>query len=153
MRFEIEHLRAGIEIWVSTPMVAHDHMLSEAIRAQHDDPATAAILLAEATIPCFMAGDVPRSLETARRARAFADQAGNSAPLLVDVVLAEAMVLSGMAVEAAPLIDECLRRALASGQDAARDAQYLPFSLLAVERYTANSALLKVPVSLVTETA
>jgi DNA-binding NarL/FixJ family response regulator len=142
MRFEIEHLRAGVEIWVSTPMVAHDHMLSEAIRAQHDDPATAAMLLAEATIPCFMAGEVPRSLETARRARAFADQAGTPAPLLVDVVLAEAMVLSGMAVEAAPLIDECLRRALASGHDAARDAQYLPFSLLAVERYTEARALI-----------
>jgi DNA-binding NarL/FixJ family response regulator len=142
MRFEIEHLRAVIEIWVSTPMAAHYRMLSEATRAQQDDPATAAVLLAEATIPCFMAGDVPRSLETARRARALADQAGTPAPLLVDVVLAEAMVLSGMAVEAAPLIDECWRRLLSSSLDAARDAQYLPFSLLAVERYTEARALI-----------
>jgi DNA-binding CsgD family transcriptional regulator len=142
MRFEIEHLRAVIEIWVGTPMGAHDRMLSEAAQAQREDPATAAVLLAEATIPCFMAGEIRRSLETARRARALADQAGSPRPVLVDVVLAEAMVLSGMAVEAAPLIDECLRRAVVSGQEAARDVQYLPFSLLALERYAEARALI-----------
>ena len=142
MRFEIEHLRAMIEIWVSSPMASHDRLLIEAARAQSADPALAALLLAEAAIPCFMAGDVPRSLEIARRAGAIADHAGTPRPLLVDVVVAEAMVLSGMAVEAKPLIDECLRRVLASAQAVARDVQYLPFSLLAVERYTEAKALI-----------
>ncbi|HEV2036878.1 MAG TPA: AAA family ATPase [Candidatus Dormibacteraeota bacterium] len=147
MRFEIEHLRAVIEIWFRTPMAAHDRLLSEASRAQQRDPAAAAVLLAEATIPCFMAAELPRSLETARRARAIADQAGIPSPPLVDVVLAEAMVLSGMAVEAAPLIDECLHRVLVSGHEAAHEAQYLPFSLLAVERYADARALLAGAVS------
>lgn len=142
MRFEIEHLRAMIEIWVSAPMATYDRLLIEADRAQHENPSTAAMLLAEATIPCFMAGDVRRSLEIARRARSMANQAGTPTPLLVNVVFAEAMVLSGMAVEAAPLIDECLRRVLASGHAVARDVQYLPFSLLAVERYTEARALI-----------
>jgi len=142
MRFEIEHLRAMIEIWVSAPMATYDRLLIEAERAQHENPSTAAMLLAEATIPCFMAGDVRRSLEIARRAKSMANQAGTPTPLLVDVVFAEAMVLSGMAVEAAPLIDECLRRVLASGHAVARDVQYLPFSLLAVERYTEARALI-----------
>jgi DNA-binding NarL/FixJ family response regulator len=142
IRSEIEHLRAAIEIWVSSPMATHERLLIEAARAQREDPAAAALLLAEATIPCFMAGDVPRSLEIARRARAMADQAGTPRALLVDVVVAEAMVLSGMALEAAPLIDECLRRVLTGGHAVARDVQYLPFSLLAVERYADARALI-----------
>jgi DNA-binding CsgD family transcriptional regulator len=135
MRFEIEHLRAVIEIWVGTPMAAHDRLLSEAAGVQLADPAAAAVLLAEATIPCFMASDLRRSLETARRARALGDQVSTPLPLIVDVVLAEAMVLSGMAVEATTLINECLRRVLERGAETAPAAQYLPFTLLAVERY------------------
>lgn len=142
MRFEIEHLRAVIDIWVGTPMAAHNRLLSEAARVQHADPAAAAVLLAEAAIPCFMSSDLHRALETARRARALADMAGNPRPLIVDVVLAEAMILSGMAVEAEPLLDECLRRVLAGGTETLQSAQYLPFSLLTVERYEETRALM-----------
>jgi DNA-binding NarL/FixJ family response regulator len=141
MRFEIEHLRAMIEIWVSTPMAAHDRLLAEAERAQLKNPAAAAMLLAEATVPCFMAAELRLSLQTARRSRALADQVGPPVPLLVDSALAEAMILSGMAVEAGPLLDECLRRAVVGDPETARQAQNVPFSLLVVERYAEARAL------------
>jgi DNA-binding NarL/FixJ family response regulator len=135
LRFEIEHLRAMIEIWVRTPMAAHDRLMAEAMRAQSTDPTMAAMLLAEATIPCFMAADLTRALELARRAAAMAEQAGTPRPLLVDLNLVEAMILAGLAVEAKPLLDKCSRRVLAAGNPAGLEGQYLPFSLLTVERY------------------
>lgn len=141
MRFEIEHLRAMIEIWVSSPMAAHDRLLIEAERAQHDNPAAAAMLLAEATLPCFMAAELRLSLQTARRARALADQVGPPASLLVDSAFAEAMILCGMAVEAAPLLDDCLRRAVVGDAETARQAQNVPFALVVVERYAEARAL------------
>jgi DNA-binding CsgD family transcriptional regulator len=135
MRFEIEHLRAMIEILVSTPMVAHARLLVEAERVLPKDPSAAATLLAEATVPCFMAAELSLALQTARRGRALADEHGSPAPLLVNSALAEAMVLNGMAVEAGPLLDDCLRRAVVGDPETARQAQNVPFALLVVERY------------------
>jgi DNA-binding CsgD family transcriptional regulator len=57
------------------------------------------------------------------------------------------LVLCGLAVEATPLIDDCLRRVLTSDVSVASDVQYLPFSLLAVERYPDARALIAGAVS------
>jgi DNA-binding CsgD family transcriptional regulator len=141
LRFEIEHLRAMIEIWVTTPMNAHDRLLIEAERALPKDISAASILLAEATLPCFMAAELSLALQTARRARALADEGGSTRSLLVDSALAEAMILNGLAIEARPLLDECLRRAVVGDPETARQAQNVPFALLVVERYTEARAL------------
>jgi DNA-binding NarL/FixJ family response regulator len=135
LRFEIQHLRAMIEFWLRTPMVAHHLLLIEADRAEHKDPAQAAMFLAEATIPCVMAGDVRRALATSQRAKALANRVGTPAPLLLDILLAEAMLLCGLSADADQLIDECMRRVFARADEAASVAQYLPTTLLAVERH------------------
>ena len=142
MRFQIEHLRAMIEIWVRNPMAAHRRLLIEAERAERKDPIAAAMLMAEATTPCFMAAELQLALKTARRARALADQVGTPAPLLVDSALSAAMILSGMAVEAGPLLDDCLRRVVVGDAETARQAQNIPFALLVVERYAEAHALI-----------
>jgi DNA-binding NarL/FixJ family response regulator len=56
--------------------------------------------------------------------------------LLLDVLLAEAMLLCGLSADADQLIDECMRRVFASADEAASVAQYLPTTLLVVERHT-----------------
>jgi DNA-binding CsgD family transcriptional regulator len=135
LRSEIQHLRATIEVWVRTPMAAHQIMVWEADRAQLQDPADAAMFLAEAAIPCIMAGDIRRGLETSQRAKILADRANTPTPLLIDAVLAESLLLLGMSREAELLIDESMRRILANPNEATAVAPYLPTTLLALERH------------------
>jgi DNA-binding CsgD family transcriptional regulator len=135
LRFEIQHLRANIEVWVRTPMAAYQIMVREADRAEHQDPADAAMFLAEAAIPCIMAGDIRLALAASRRAKSLADRAGVPTPLLINAVLAESLLLLGMAAEAGVLVDESMRRMLASPEEAAAVAPYFPTTLLAFERY------------------
>lgn len=132
LRLEIQRLRAVTETWVRRPMVAHRMLMAEAEGA---DPATAAILLAEATIPVFMAGEIPLAMATARRAYDLASASGREVPLVVNTIMAEALVLAGEAVAAAPLVDRSLQLAMTLGPAASREVQYLPFSLVALERY------------------
>jgi DNA-binding CsgD family transcriptional regulator len=132
LRLEIQRLRAVTETWVRQPMVAHRMLMAEAGGA---DPATAAILLAEATIPVFMAGEVALALATARRAYDTASASGPEVPLVVNTIMAEALVLAGEAVAASPLVDRSLHLAMTLGPAASREAQYLPFTLVALERY------------------
>ena len=138
--FEIDRLRAVIEIWVSKPMVAHERLRAAAAREASTNPGAAAILLAEAALPCFMAGEVSRALETARQARALAEKSEGAAPLLIDIVLAEALALTGDA-GAVALVDDAMRRVAMLGPAAAQEAQYLPFSLVALERYAETRML------------
>jgi DNA-binding CsgD family transcriptional regulator len=145
MRFQIEHLRAGIEMWVGMPMAAHNRLLIEANRAEHRDPAGAAVLLAEATMPCFMAGDLRRGLATAKRAQVLADRVGTLRPLIVDAVLTNAMVLCGTVVEASMLIDDCLGRV--RGPEAAQAAQCLAHSLTVSARHMEARAILETAVA------
>jgi ATP/maltotriose-dependent transcriptional regulator MalT len=134
-RSEIQHLRAVIEMWGRSPMVAHELLMAEAERALPDDPEVAAGLLAEASAPCFMAGDLRKAMSTAKRAYALAQQASSETPLLVCVILAAAMVVSGESVAAQQLLDESLARFTTSGYGAAGFMQFLLFSLLPAERY------------------
>lgn len=132
LHFEIQRLRAVTETWVRRPMAAHRMLMAEAAGA---DPDMAAILLAEATIPVFMAGEIPLAMATARRAYEMASRSGREVPLVVNTIMAEALVLAGEAVAASPLVDRSLRLALTRGPAASREVQYLPFSLVALERY------------------
>jgi DNA-binding CsgD family transcriptional regulator len=132
LHLEIQRLRAVTETWVRQPMAAHRLLLAEASRA---DPAMAAILLAEAAIPVFMAGEIPLALRTAQRAYEVATASGRDVPLVVNTIMAEALVLAGEALAASPLVDLSLRLAMTLGPAASREVQYLPFSLVALERY------------------
>jgi DNA-binding CsgD family transcriptional regulator len=134
-RSEIQHLRAVIEMWVRTPMAAHELLLAEAENALPDEPEAATELLAEGVLPCLMAGRVDIALSTAERAFALAQQASSETPLLVSVVLAAAMIHSGESVAAQPLLNESLDRLAAGGPESSRYVQIVLASLLPAERY------------------
>lgn len=133
LRLEIQRLRAVAEMWVRRPMTAHRLLVAEA--ATSHDAGMAAVLLAEAAVPCFMAGEVDLALQTARRAYEGATASGREVPLVVNTIMAEALVLAGEATAASPLVDLSLHLAMTAGPAAFREVQYLPFSLVALERY------------------
>jgi len=141
VRSEIEHRRAGIEMWVAAPMAAHERLLAEASRCEASNPMAAAVLLAEATPPCTMAAEISLALKTARRAQVLAQRDGKACPLIVNVVLAGALMLSGRSDEASALIDESFGHIGALIPAAARDAQHMPGILLGLERYDEARAL------------
>jgi ATP/maltotriose-dependent transcriptional regulator MalT len=133
---EIERLRAVIEMWARTPMLAHELLLAEAERVLANDPESAANLLAEAVAPCVMAGQVHEALSTAKRAHALAQKASRETPpLLISVVLVMALIISGESVRAQQLLDESLARFKAGGPETAHSAMFLMTSIFNVERY------------------
>jgi DNA-binding CsgD family transcriptional regulator len=134
VRSEIELLRAEMEMWVTAPMTAHRRLVAEAARLEASDPNAAAIVLAEAVVACTMAAEISLALQTARRAHMLAARAHTPAPLLVDIVLASALVLSGQADEASALIEQLLGRVAASGPTDKRGMHYLIHLLLTCER-------------------
>jgi DNA-binding CsgD family transcriptional regulator/predicted ATPase len=133
-RSEIELLRAEIEMWVAAPMTAHRRLVAEAARLETSDPSAAAVVLAEAVVACTMAAEISLALKTARRAHVLASQADAPAPLLVDIALASALVLSGHADEASALIEELLGHLAASGPADKRGIHYLIHLLMTCER-------------------
>ncbi len=135
VRFEIQHLRAVIEMWVRSPMAAHELLMAEAELALPDDPRAASELVAEAVGPCVMAGQLYLALSTAERARAIAEQAAIEPPLLVTLMLATAMINRGESVAAQPLLDESLDRLATGGGDVAQAGVLLLAALMDSERY------------------
>jgi len=134
VRSEIELLRAEIEMWVAAPMTAHRRLVAEADRVEASDPGLAAIVLAEAVVACTMAAEISLALETARRAHGVAARSPRPTPLLVDIVLASALALSGEADEASVLIDRLLGRMATVGPGDARGVHYLIHLLMTCER-------------------
>ena len=134
LRSEIELLRADIEMWVAAPMTAHRRLVAEADRVEATDPGLAAIVLAEAVVACTMAAEISLALQTARRAHGVAARGPKPTPVLVDIVLASALVLSGRADEASVLIDKLHGRIAAVGPGNARGVHYLIHLLMTCER-------------------
>lgn len=132
---EIQRLRAVIEMWAGSPMVAHELLMAEAESALSENPGAAADLMAEAVGPCLMAGQVHKALSTAKRADALARQSSTETSLLVCVMLAAALINSGESTAARHSLDESLSRFMNHGPESAQSAALLLASLLDVERY------------------
>jgi len=135
VRSKIEHLRAGIEIWMASPMTAHARLSAEASRWEARDSTAAAILLAQAAPPGTMAGEISLALKTARRAQALAERKGGECPRIVNVALAGTLMLSGQSDEASVLIDKALAQAAAPDGAAALETQWLVAAMVGLERY------------------
>jgi DNA-binding NarL/FixJ family response regulator len=145
VRSGIEHVRAELEMWVGTPIRAHDRLLVEASRCEASNPTAASILLAEAVFPAWMSSEVSLAMRTAKRAHDLAQRAGEPIPLVVNIVLAGALVLAGQFQEESVLVDESLVQVSALGPTAASYAQFLIATLLTLERYEdARSLLVRV---------
>ncbi len=113
-RARIQQARGSLEAWRGYPMAAHVLLTEEAARVEALDPRRAAIMLAEAAWPCFMAGEIATGLETAERALALAEPTDEPERALATVILAEASVLHGQARAGAELLEQC-RPALDKG--------------------------------------
>ena len=121
-RADVQHLRGVLETWRGSPMTAHDLLAAEAPLIEERDPAKAALMLADAAWPCFMAGELYQGLATARRACEVAERAGDVERLLTSVILAMALILRGEDTSGADLLLR-LRPQLESSEPLAKAEQ------------------------------
>ncbi|WP_165865677.1 ATP-binding protein [Vallicoccus soli] len=113
-RAEVQHLRGFVQMWRQAPPPAQVLLQAEAERVVHLDPGRAALMHADAAVPCFMTGDVVQATAAARRAHDLAVGVGGTPLLVATVVLAVAEATSGHRHRARALLleaDEALRAA------------------------------------------
>jgi DNA-binding CsgD family transcriptional regulator len=137
LRADIQHLRGLIEVWRGAPMRAHAILVSELDAIEERDPARAARMLADAVMPCFIAGDSNMGLETARRAQQLGRRAGGSSEAIANALLSTASILRGEAPDARALLLECAPL-LQHGEVLSRSDQLVHYAgalLLWVEEY------------------
>jgi DNA-binding CsgD family transcriptional regulator len=95
LRARIQQLRGRVELWSGRLSSAHELLVREASLVEDHDSSQAALMLAEACVPCLLVGDCGLALETARRASALAQRAGGVAEIVSAIVLGEGLILSG----------------------------------------------------------
>ena len=106
VRSDAQRLRARILSWTRTPADAHRLWLEQAALIEPIDPGRAAAMMAEAAIVSTMGGDVREIVKTAEQAYALFQRFAIddvSAP----AVYSNALILSGQAKRALPLLDRC----------------------------------------------
>jgi len=107
LRADIQHLRAGNLMWSGEPRRARAMLLEEATRIERLDPTRAAMMTAEATIACTMVGEVPPALATARRMVELVGEGDSPPQIAAQGLLCNALILSGDAETARPLLVRC----------------------------------------------
>jgi DNA-binding CsgD family transcriptional regulator len=107
LRAEIDHQRAQTDMLRGAPMAAHAILVEGAARIQPQDPAKAAAMLADATLPCMMASEVRTALATAQRGYMLARRTGGLHEVRAAIFLAHALVVGGEGVRAEGLLAEC----------------------------------------------
>jgi DNA-binding CsgD family transcriptional regulator len=109
---EVVRIRGRVEMRRGAPGVAHDLLVAEADRIEHDHPGAAASLLVEAAVAHMMTGDMEALVATGDRARALlGGQDGNADPVvevLAGVLVGEAHAALGHEDEADALLDPAL---------------------------------------------
>jgi DNA-binding CsgD family transcriptional regulator len=136
LRARIQHLRGRIQTWCGTPQDAHRLLVDEAVRIEAIDPATAAMMLTDATSACFMTGNTRSAWETARRAHQLGVRIGGVVQLATEVTLGGALTLCGEWQAARELLRTSLQR-LEELDPLQRDLlmPYVAFSFLPGEEY------------------
>ncbi|MGH2788853.1 MAG: helix-turn-helix transcriptional regulator [Actinomycetota bacterium] len=108
MRADIQTVRGRVEIWRGAPMKAHAMLIKEASEVESIDSSRAALMLATATTPCFMAAELTLARDTAERAQRIAEESGGIPAVFAHTLLAGAKTLLGEGASARPLLDEAL---------------------------------------------
>ena len=120
---EIEHLRGQITARRGPVTEAREILAAAAERVGLDDPETSAIMLAEAALQSFYAGDAREMLRDAERADALAHGLEGRAPILAGLARGMALILAGEGERGAGAIRTAVARLEAS--DELRDDPYL----------------------------
>ncbi|MBA3246045.1 MAG: hypothetical protein H0T61_12840, partial [Actinobacteria bacterium] len=103
VRADAQELRARALLFSGRPMDSHALLVDQAERINALNPDKAALLLAQAVLPCQMAGWISRGKKTGERAVAVAARGGEQAQLVAAMALAQILVLSGDAAGATAL--------------------------------------------------
>ena len=100
-----QRLRGRVESWRGRPAVAADLLERAADSVTETCPGTAAMLLADAAMPCMLSGQVARALTVAERARELAEVAGDERIRIAAAVhVGCALIAHGRSTEGVPLV-------------------------------------------------
>ena len=100
-----QRLRGRVESWRGRPAVAVDLLERAADSVTETCPGTAAMLLADAAMPCMLSGQVARALTVAERARELAEVAGDERIRIAAAVhVGCALIAHGRSTEGVPLV-------------------------------------------------
>jgi DNA-binding CsgD family transcriptional regulator len=142
-RAEIQHLRGRAQLLGGAPMEAHSLLTFEARQIEALDPDKAALMLVEATFPCFITVRLGLGVETAERAYDLSQQGDGSARLAATLRLAEALAIAGNDARARQLHRECESElAHADPLVASQVLGTYGYFLMILEEYAASRAVL-----------
>jgi GMP synthase-like glutamine amidotransferase/tetratricopeptide (TPR) repeat protein/DNA-binding CsgD family transcriptional regulator len=142
LRIELEHLRGRIAARSGEAARARDSLTAAAARCEHDDPAKAAEILADAVLPSLRAGSPADATRLARRSMRLAQGAGNRAELMATLLLGVALLFAGDHDEGVALVE---RADTMTGDDNAGEGQphpYLGAALAVAGRHARARAVL-----------
>ena len=92
---EVEHLRGRVAARMGSAAAAREALVAAADRCEQQDPGSAALMLADAVIPCLRSGRPEEALELARRAQRLAEGTGSSPQIRSSLMLGTALIFTG----------------------------------------------------------
>jgi hypothetical protein len=105
LRIELEHARGRITARSGEAARARTWLAATARSCEHDDPAKAAEILADAILPSLRAGSTADAVRLARRSMRLAQGAGHRVALIATVLLGTAVSFAGDYTEGAAHLD------------------------------------------------
>jgi GMP synthase-like glutamine amidotransferase/DNA-binding CsgD family transcriptional regulator len=136
LRIELEHARGRIAARSGQAGRARDWLTAAAGRCEHDDPARAAEILADAILPSLRAGSPANAVGIARRSMRLAQGAGDRVELVATLLLGTALLFAGDYEKGAALIDRADAMAAHDSADATGPPHlYLGAALATAGRY------------------
>ncbi len=108
LRADIQHLYGALETWRGDPLAAHELLVAAADEVGDVDARKAAMLLADASWPCYLGGDIALGVATAERACAVAERADGAVRMLTAVMLAQGLILQGDTARGRGLLEQAL---------------------------------------------
>ena len=138
LRTELEHARGRVAARSGEAARARDWLTATARRCEHDYPAKAAEILADAILPSLRAGSPVDAVGLARRSMLLAEGAGDRVVLVSTLLLGTALLFVGDYTEGAALIDRADAMAALDGADAtgSQPHPYLGAALARAGRHT-----------------
>jgi DNA-binding CsgD family transcriptional regulator len=100
----IAHLRGAVEMWHGEPKDARDSLVGHAERISASDPPKAARMLTDAAWASLLAADIAQGRSIAEQASELARGSGGATEVLTGAAVGIALLLSGEADRAAPLL-------------------------------------------------
>jgi GMP synthase-like glutamine amidotransferase/tetratricopeptide (TPR) repeat protein len=137
LQIELEHARGRIAARSGEATRARDWLTATAGRCEHDEPAKAAEILADAVLPALRAGSPAEAVRLARRSMRVAQGAGDRVEIISTLRLGMALIYVGDYDEGVALIDHADATAAHHRADASGSQQfpYLGAALALAGRY------------------